>query len=278
MRFGISTHLFHDVRLARDHLRLVAEHGFDTIELFASRAHFDYHSADAASALAGWLDETGVQLHSVHAPIADSLVSGVWGRPWSTAAADARSRAEAVDESLAAIGLARTVPYGQLIVHLGVPAGIPGAALNQRDAARRSFETIGGRAADAGVQVALEVIPNDLSSPAALVRLFDEDLEVDNAGICLDLGHAHLLGDVVDAVETVSGWVSTTHVHDNRGKTDEHLLPFEGTIDWAGTMLALQKVGYDGVLMFEPAGATDPVPVLRKAAKARERLRALLES
>ena len=278
MRFGISTHLFHDQRLTRDHLRLVAESGFQSIELFASPSHFDYHAPAAGAALGDWLQETGLTLHSVHAPVAETLVAGVWGRPWSTAAADARARAEALRETEAALALARTVPFEQLIMHLGVPAGIPGTALNHREAAKRSVEAIGERAAEAGVRLALEVIPNDFSTPAALVRLLDDELEADHVGICLDLGHAHLLGDVVDAVETVSGLVTATHVHDNRGKKDDHLLPFEGTIDWEGTLLALQKVGYDGVLMFEPAGAADPVPVLEKAKQARHRLRGLLDA
>jgi sugar phosphate isomerase/epimerase len=155
---------------------------------------------------------------------------------------------------------------------------VGGTGLNQRDAARKSLEAVGGRAAAAGVGLAVEVIPNDLSTPAALVRVCEDDLDIDPPGICLDLGHAHLLGDVIDAVETVSGFVTTTHVHDNRGRQDEHLLPFEGTIDWDGTLLALQKIGFDGVLMFEPAGAADPAPVLRKAASARKRLQALLGS
>ena len=58
-------------------------------------------------------------------------------------------------------------------------------------------------------------------------------------------------GDVVDAVETVSEHLIATHVHDNRGRSDDHLLPFDGTIDWAGTLLAVQKIGYDGPFTFE---------------------------
>ena len=46
-----------------------------------------------------------------------------------------------------------------------------------------------------------------------------------------------------------------THVHDNRGRSDDHLLPFDGTIDWAGTLLAVQKIGYDGPFMFESRAA-----------------------
>ncbi|HEY8549760.1 MAG TPA: sugar phosphate isomerase/epimerase family protein [Vicinamibacterales bacterium] len=278
MRFGISTHLFHDARLTRDHLRLVADHGFESVELFALRSHFDYHAPRAGADLAGWLTETGLTLHSVHAPIAETLTGGVWGRPWSNAAGDGRLRTEAVREAEAVLALAGTIPFSHLVLHVGVPAGIGGAGLNGREAARRSVEELEERAAESGVALALEVIPNELSSPAALVRLLDEELESGRSGICLDLGHAHLMGDVVDAVETVSGLLTTTHVHDNGGRRDEHLVPFEGTIDWEGALLALQKVGYEGVLMFELAGAADPAPVLARARAARQRIERLLAS
>ena len=53
-------------------------------------------------------------------------------------------------------------------------------------------------------------------------------------------------GDLVDAIETVSEHLITTHVHDNGGRTDDHLVPFDGTIDWPAALTAVQKVGYDG--------------------------------
>jgi sugar phosphate isomerase/epimerase len=99
---------------------------------------------------------------------------------------------------------------------------------------------------------------------------------MDGVGICLDFGHAHLDGDVIDAVETVSEHLIATHVHDNRGRSDDHLLPFGGTIDWAGTLLAVQKIGYDDPFMFEivPNGSTKDT--LAKARKAREQMEQLL--
>ena len=87
-------------------------------------------------------------------------------------------------------------------------------------------------AAESGVRVAIEVIPNALSSPDALVQLIEDELESLDVGICLDYGHANLMGDLGDAIETVSGHLWTTHVHDNRGREDDHLVPFMGTIDW----------------------------------------------
>ena len=78
-----------------------------------------------------------------------------------------------------------------------------------------------------------------------------------DVGICMDVGHARMMGDVVDAIETCSGHIVTTHLHDNRGRSDDHLVPGEGVIDWDATLLALQKIGYDGVWMFELADTAD---------------------
>jgi sugar phosphate isomerase/epimerase len=120
------------------------------------------------------------------------------------------------------------------------------------------------------------VIPNELSRAGSLVHFIETELESRSAGICLDFGHAHMDGDLIDAVETVSGHLVTTHVHDNRGRTDAHLLPFEGTIDWPGAMTAIQKVGYDGTLVLEIAAHGSAKDTLQRARKARERIERLL--
>jgi sugar phosphate isomerase/epimerase len=273
-RFGISTHLFHDERLTREHLERIARHGFDTVEVFATRSHVDYRDDAAVAALAAWLHETGLALHAVHAPVVEAVRQGQRVGPFSTAAGDEARRKAAVAEIGAALAIAARVPFTTLVVHLGVPTGDARADDNQPAAARRSVEEVAALADAAGVQVALEVIPNALSTPDALVRLIDdaEDLDV---GVCLDFGHAHLLGEVGDAIEALSGHLATTHVHATRGRSDEHLPPFEGTIDWDAAIMGTQKIGYDGVLMFEAAGQGSPDDVLRRLAAARTRLESL---
>ena len=37
------------------------------------------------------------------------------------------------------------------------------------------------------------------------------------------------MGDVADAIETAAEHLIATHVHDNRGRDDEHLVPYRGT-------------------------------------------------
>jgi len=272
-RFGISTHLFHEQRLTREHFVHIAAHGYDAIELFATRTHFDYHSADAASALAEWLSDTRIELHSVHAPIVESLQAGRWVGSFSNASGDDTRRKAALAETEAALGIAKLIPFRYLVVHLGMPTveKVPPGD-NQRDAARRSLEQIVEMAAGMNVRVAVEVIPNPLSSADVLAHLIEDQLEGLDIGVCLDYGHAHLMGDVGEAIETLSGHLWTTHVHDNNGRRDEHLLPYAGTIDWDAAMMETQKVGYDGLLMFEVADTGDPIDVLKRSMKVRERL------
>ena len=127
-------------------------------------------------------------------------------------------------------------------------------------------------ASDVNVHVALEVMPNRLSSAVSICHLIEEQLEGLDVGICLDYGHANLMGDLQDAIETVSGHLWTTHVHDNDGRSDDHRVPFAGRIDWDAAIMETQKIGYDGVLMFEVADTGDPIEVLKRTVKARERL------
>jgi hypothetical protein len=89
---------------------------------------------------------------------------------YSTAAQDGARRQAAVREAEAALKIAARIPFDVLVVHLGVPAGKGGAADNSRAAALRSAEEIAALAESAGVRVAFEVIPNDLSSAAARGR------------------------------------------------------------------------------------------------------------
>ncbi|MEZ5283375.1 MAG: sugar phosphate isomerase/epimerase [Vicinamibacterales bacterium] len=245
-RFGISTHLFHASALGREHLVEVAAHGFDAIELYATRTHFDYHDPGSADRLAEWLDDTRLALHSVHAPTTVSYQNGTWGETLSIAAADETRRRHAVGETVRALGLASLVPYDFLVVHIGAPDQQGGD--NNRAAAERSLEELSEAAADVGVTIALELIPNALSTAGRLVHWLEDDLEMGRAGICLDVGHAHLAGDPMEAVETCSGHILTTHLHDNRGTRDEHLVPGRGRVDWDGVLMAFQKVGYDGAL------------------------------
>jgi sugar phosphate isomerase/epimerase len=276
--FGLSTHLFHAEPLGPGQLEAMAGHGFTAVEVFATRSHFDYHDLQAGRDLTSWCAATGVRLHSVHAPITEFLRGTTWGPPFSTASSHAAHRARTIDECTRALELATVAPYHFLVLHLGVPDEYaPPTGDNQRDAVLKTLEALVPVADRVGVRLAVEVIPNALSTARQLVRLIEEE-DLPGLGICLDVGHARLQGDVVEALETVAGYLATTHLHDNGGRKDDHLLPFDGVIDWPELLTAFQKVGYDGTLMFELAAAADgPMAMLRRAGAVRRRLESLLD-
>lgn len=271
MRFGISTHLYHAHTLERDHLVQIAAYGFEAVELFATRSHFDYRDPAAIERLAAWLSDTGLRLHGVHAPIAEGLRNGQWETPFSTAHGDNARRQAAVREADAALQIARRIPFDVLVVHLGTPSTQQAPGDNVRGAALRSADEISRLAEPLGVRVALEVIPNDLSSATALAAMIERDLEAPHVGICMDFGHAHLMGDVADAVEIAAEHLIATHVHDNRRRQDDHLVPFSGSIDWDGALVTMQKIGYEGTYLMELADTGSPAAVLEDARRARQR-------
>ncbi len=269
--FAVSTFLFHQSRLDREHLVHIAAHGFGGVELFALRSHFDYGDPQAVAQLAEWLDDTRLQLTAVHAPTADRVEGGVWSGNISIASTDAAVRAHSVAEMQHTLDMAARLPFRTLVLHIGMPAHIAAASDNDAGAARRSLDVLVPYAGDRGVQVALEVQTNGLSTPDALVALIEDAADWPLAGICLDVGHARLLGDPVDAIEVASGHIVASHVHDTHGSRDDHLVPYDGSIDWTRALLAFQKVGYAGPWTFELAAAAAPVASLARAVQARRR-------
>ena len=85
-------------------------------------------------------------------------------------------------------------------------------------------------------------------------------------------------GDVVEAVEVAAGHLLAIDVHDNRGRWDDHLIPFEGVIDWPGALTAVQKVGYDGALTFELSARGATKDTLARAKQAQRRMNDLMKA
>jgi sugar phosphate isomerase/epimerase len=268
VKFAVSTYLYRDRRLVRDHLLEIAAHGFNAAELFASRFHIDYHNTAVVADVQQWLTSAGLELVSVHAPAMEM----------SLASADSVEREAAVAETERALHIARRIPFLAFVVHLGRPRSDRVHGGTNRDAARRSVEALAKSAQVLDVRIALEVIPNDLSRAASLAHLLDDGIDAPNVGVCLDTGHARLEGDVADAIEVVSGHLVAIDLHDNRGRADDHLVPFDGGIDWPSALTTVQKVGYDGALTFELSARGATKDTLARAKQAQRRMNDLMKA
>ncbi len=141
-----------------------------------------------------------------------------------------------MDEIKRALDLVEHIPFRYCIQHVARHRDIPDE--RKWDAAFSSLEHLSLFARHRGVTIAIENTPGEMATPANL-KNFLEQTRLTSVKLCFDAGHAHLEGGVSEALEMVRDVVATTHIHDNRGERDDHLLPYEGTIDWSATLAAL---------------------------------------
>ncbi|HEY8420157.1 MAG TPA: sugar phosphate isomerase/epimerase family protein [Thermoclostridium sp.] len=98
------------------------------------------------------------------------------------------------------------------------------------------------------------------SSAEELAALIDSFKDPD-IGACWDFGHGNMLyEDQRIALRTLGKRLKGTHVHDNNGKDDFHLLPFHGNIDWHSLMPVFKEIGYEGDFNFEIHKEFDNIP------------------
>lgn len=84
------------------------------------------------------------------------------------------------------------------------------------------------------------------------LRLLVESFGTDVAGICWDFGHAnHTFVDQRRSLRATAPYLRVTHLDDNRAKDDLHIVPYMGTVDWAGVMQTLREMDYRGDLDYE---------------------------
>ena len=268
MQRVLSSYVFSNRKLTPALLAEVQGAGIGAVELFCLRTHFDYHEAQELRDLAGWLAGHSLKVHALHSPTErDSGSNRQSGIPLSISDLERSRRLEAVDEIKRALDVAEYFPFSYLVQH--VCSSRDEADPRRWDAAFNSLEHLALFARQRGVTIALENTPGEMATPHNL-RQFLAETRLGNIKFCFDTGHAHLGEGVAAGWEIMRDIVVTTHVHDNRGEDkDEHLLPFEGTIDWKA---ALRSLGRELPLVLELKAEAVPDHSLEKIIGAFEKL------
>jgi sugar phosphate isomerase/epimerase len=256
----LSTYLFVNRKLTSALVGEAARAGASAIELFCSRGHFDYRSTENARELAGWLGENRLTLHSIHSPTTrDFHLTRESGAPLSICDPERLRRQEALDEIKRALDLVEQIPFRYCVQHVASSRDMPDD--RKWDAAFSSLEHLSLFARHRGVTLAIENTPGEMATPANL-KNFLEQTRLTSVKMCFDSGHAHLEGsDVAAQLETVRDFIVTTHLHDNHGERDEHLLPYQGTIDWSSALAALPKEAPAVLELKEPPAAAGSVEI-----------------
>lgn len=96
------------------------------------------------------------------------------------------------------------------------------------------------------------LVPDMFSAPREYAAFFDALENSDDFTCCVDTGHAGIVGENAgDTIRVLGSRVRALHINDNDFRSDGHLIPFQGKIDWEDTMRALAEVGYSGDFTFE---------------------------
>ena len=212
----------------------------------------------------------GIRLAQMHAPIYNPFggtpesealndltarsmrTAAVLGVPWVVV--HPGSVAGAWDETHRRTLRERCVAYvrGLLDASDGLPVGV---AMENCTSKEREIAAAGEQ--PAGMR------PRELYGATAeeLLEILDASSGGDRVGVCWDFGHAQVQGvDQGQQLRLLGSRLKVTHVHDNDGRSDQHLLPFNGKVDWTSVMSALKSIGYAGPFSLEVHNAFHPLP------------------
>lgn len=274
MRIAVSTNFVRPDTV--DQLtRLCEESGVRTVEIWGHDGIFG--DAQDLSSIATALQRKSVSVSSLHAPYTvDSLLA-------------AAERDGYLDRFDLAVRQAVQLGAQYLVVHPPVintdqslpvrpeqrGGERPGVGLSLSKIMPESFtlwRELAGRAADAGLRVAFENLPQSAGWPGgcrvAIVRSIAAELHDVAAGVCLDLSHCFANGEQPFAA--ISGQGSprsqgpqgsersgglfvplVIHGSDGIAGSDRHLPPGEGDCDWDELAAQLCQIGFPGPFVLE---------------------------
>lgn len=156
-----------------------------------------------------------------------------------------------------------------LVIH---PSTDFGADAVYRESKRKNVEFIrrlAEFAGEKGVGIAVEnmwdlhIAPRRYYADNAeeLAELIDA-VDMENVGACWDLEHASIMQqDQKKAMRVLGKRLKATHVSDQTGVDNIHVLPFQGKTDWPAAMEALADIGYEGNLNYEAQWFLNKVPM-----------------
>ncbi len=233
-RLGISVMVSHPEAGEIDRqIPLFASLGFDSFFLSCG-VTADFHRIPAWAELAA---RSGIEFEAVHAPT--DGVNALW---LPEATAETAESAAYLDRARRIIGYCAEGGVGKLVLHVAC-----GGVHPVTDAGLARFSALEDLASARGVRLCYENA-GEAEHLLAAVRNASA-----GHGFCHDTGHELCYTPDADYLAVLGDRILYTHLHDNHGAADEHLLPYDGDRDWTAYAASLARIGYCGTLNAELA-------------------------
>ncbi len=240
--------------------RLIAEAGFDGIMLgwcgFPDNPHETKHLSP------GLARKNGLYIENLHTPFEGC--NSIW--------LDGVAGDEYLNTQLACMEDCIRYDVPAMVIHVSGSNNPPPVGRTGLERIKRLVS----KAEDTNINLAFE----NLRRPGHLRYIF-ENLKSERIKFCFDIGHWHCHTPHEDLLSEFGGKLTSLHLHDNDGTDDQHLLPFEGTIDWGKAMREIKSTGYCGAVGLEAGNggyeAMSPRDFLRVEYERAVKLRELID-
>jgi protein FrlC len=265
MKIGTATSVLY-LYAIKDAVPIIAKTGYDGVDIWGGRPHVYRQDLSLAE-----LKDLR-QIIEDHGLIVSSFMPAFYRYPHSLSNPNPKIREDSIEYMRQCIDNAAVL--GAKIVLVVPDLSIYGQT--REETLRRMIDSIGVVAHYASrydLKLGVEILYYDETD---FVNTADDALDIihqlgyDNIGVVLDTGTLNLSKESPEDILTKLGdLLLQVHVNDNNGgKTQQNLIPGEGTYDFKGLMQVLKKHAYEGFLSAELSKeyAADPEPALKTTA------------
>ncbi|MBY5571574.1 sugar phosphate isomerase/epimerase [Rhizobium leguminosarum] len=249
----------------RNSLTLIKEAGFTHIN-WNPDSGSSYWLADAEIEFTSRIvADAGLKVHSVHGSNGRNPITEIGHKNPGPFAMETRKdflsphewqRRSGVELLRNRVDLAAAFQSPNIVLHIDINDNVFGSATAERaffDPLYQSLDEIRPYCVEKGVQIAAETLlcanaQNFLNLYERLFARYGKEF----IGVCFDCGHWELIEPgKLSVLERFADRLIATHIHDNFGAMDNHLLPFDGRLDWQTIASAIAATPYQTPLNFE---------------------------
>jgi L-ribulose-5-phosphate 3-epimerase len=235
---SIGTTFNYDIPLS-EQLTLVARTGFRYVSLGARAEHSGYLTTSGQKRIKKLAARLGLGVCSIHTPFAKNL---------DISSPNMNKTRTTIDCYKRCIDAAQQLGARVVIFH-------PTAYMQFDDLDARKnviIENVNRLlefSCDTEVSLAIE---NEHLIPANDILQFSLDSISDaRYGFCYDTSHDNLTQRPLRIFRRYAHRLLTTHIADNRGEQDDHMLPYEGCFPWPGFCRIFSRIGFKGIPLLE---------------------------
>ncbi len=254
---------------ARPYLKRIAETGFTHVH-WCHQWYSDYlYPADEIAEITSWFKQYGLQLLNLHAS---------QGKERYWVAFDETQRQAGLELVKNRIEMTASLGAQVMIIHIPTTE-VRESRPSRMEQIRKSLDDLESFTQSHGVRLALENMDGD--DFEMLETLFGE-YDPPYLGLCYDSGHANLGGPGIKKLDKLKDRLVAVHLHDNDGASDQHKIPFTGSVDWPRLTQLMAASAYHECVNLEVgihhSGYVDEQPFLQHSCQAGEQLAGMIEA